>query len=327
MNGVNITLRDAAAMLAEKDNILILCHIRPDGDTLGSGYGLKYALEALGKKAKVLCGDGIPSRLTFIGEAEQLEEGEDFEFVCAVDAAETHMLGVYGEKYADRIDLKIDHHPTGALYAKANHIDGTASATGELIYRITEYLEEITGQKCLTPKGASALYAAVTSDTGCFRYSNTTSDTMRIAGALIDGGADNFGVCFKLFSLKSRSELNAQKCMLDRIEFHQDGRLATALFTNSDKESYGVTDEDFGGLVSDMREIEGVELAITIRQDSKEPSKFKVSMRSSENVNSSDLCAIFGGGGHARAAGCSVSASSPEDAERIILKGVIPYFS
>ena len=326
MSNVNITLKEAAKILAEKDNILILCHIRPDGDTLGSGYGLKYALEALGKRVKVLCGDNIPGRLAFIGEQEQPIENESFDLICAVDTAETHMLGVYGEKYSDGIDLKIDHHPTGTPYGKCNHIDGSVAAAGELIYKVIGFLEELTGQKCLTPKAASALYAAITSDTGCFRYSNVTSDTMRVAGALIDAGADNFDVCFRLFSLKTRNELNAEKCMHDRLKFHCDGRIVTALFTNADKESYGVTDEDFGGIVSDMREIEGVELAVTIRQETVDASKFRVSMRSGETVNSSELCALFGGGGHARAAGCSVIASTPNEAERAILERVTVAF-
>lgn len=322
MSGEIVTLKQAAGILAEKDNILILCHIRPDGDTLGSGYGLKFALEALGKRAKVLCDDNIPARLSFIGEKEESGEDENFDLVCAVDAAETHMLGVYGEKYADRIDLKIDHHPSGFPYGKFNHIDGSAGATGELIYKVITHLEELTAQKCLVEKAATALYAAVASDTGCFRYSNVTSDTMRIAGALMDAGADQFNVCFRLFSLKTHSELNAKRCMLSRLEYHFGGKLAFALFTNADKEEYGITDEDFGGLVSDMREIEGVELAITARQDTKEPTKFKVSMRSGETVNSSDLCALFGGGGHARAAGCAVLANSPKEAKQAILEKI-----
>ncbi len=181
MNGVNITLKDAAAMLAEKQNILILCHIRPDGDTLGSGYGLKNALEALGKKATVLCGDKIPKRLEFITSCQELSENEEYDLICAVDAAETHMLGVYGEKYAEKIDLKIDHHPSGFPYGKFNHIDGSAGATGELIYKVISFLEELTGQKCLVPASATALYAAITSDTGCFQYSNVTSETLRIS--------------------------------------------------------------------------------------------------------------------------------------------------
>lgn len=319
MSNVNVTLKEAAKILAEKDNILILCHIRPDGDTLGSGYGLKYALEALGKRAKVLCDDNIPGRLAFIGEQEQQLENESFDLICAVDAAELHMLGIYGEKYGDRIDLKIDHHPSGFPYGRFNHIDGSASATGELIYRVIAFLEELTDKKCLTPASATALYSAITSDTGCFRYSNVTSDTMRIAGELIDAGADSFNVCFRLFSLKTRSELNAEKCMHDRIKFHFDDKVATAVFTNSDKKEYGISDEDFGGLVSDMREIEGVALAITIRQDNTDETKFKVSMRSDETINSSELCALFGGGGHARAAGCAVSANSPNEAEQAIL--------
>ena len=322
MIGTNVTLKEAAKILAEKNNILILCHIRPDGDTLGSGYGLKYALEALGKKATVLCDDNIPARLAFIGERDEPSENENFDLICAVDAAETHMLGEYGERYAERIDIKIDHHPSGKPYGKANHIDGSAGAAGELIYKVITHLEDLTAQKCLVEKAATALYAAIASDTGCFRYSNVTPDTMRIAGALMDAGADQFDVCFRLFSLKTKSELNAQRCMLDRLEYRLDGRLAFALFTNADKEEYGITDEDFGGLVSDMREIEGVELAITARQDSKEPTKFKVSMRSGETVNSSDLCALFGGGGHARAAGCAVIADSPEEAKQAILEKI-----
>ena len=269
-----------------------------------------------------MCGDKIPKRLEFITSAQEPTENEEYDLVCAVDAAETHMLGVYGEKYADKIGLKIDHHPTGSLYGRSNHIDGSASATGELIFKVIKFLEEVTGNKCLTPEAATALYAAITSDTGCFQYSNVTSDTLRISADLIDAGADKFGVCYRLFALKTMSEINAQRCMLSRMKFYCGGKLCFALFTNEDKAEYGIIDEDFGGLVSAMREIEGVDLAITARQDSSEPTKFKVSMRSSENVNASDLCALFGGGGHARAAGCAVTAASPKEAEQAILEKI-----
>ena len=340
---MNCTLERAAKLLCEKDDFIFLCHVRPDGDTVGSAYALKYALEAVGKTAEVLCADVIPQRLRFVTELQpDTDEGTGGKFVsakgknvqvvtenavkkpfvCAIDVAETHLLGENKESFGENIGLKIDHHGAGAEYAKYNYIDSRSAACGEIIYKIVRRLEEMRGG-VMDKRVCTALYTAISSDTGCFKYSNVTSSTMRIAAELIDGGADNYDINHRLFELKTKAEMEARRYMLNNTEYYADGRLAFLSITNAFREESGASDDDIGGLVSEMREIEGVEVAINLKQDMKDPKKFKISMRSGLNVNVSELCKMFGGGGHTRAAGGAIVADSPELAKAEVLSKVL----
>ena len=322
---MNCTLEKAAKLLLESNDFIFLCHKSPDGDTLGSAYALKYALEAVGKRAEVLCADEIPERLKFITELSESGRTRDPErepLVCAIDVAEPHMLGKYAEVYAGRIGLKIDHHPNGSEYAAYNYIDGRAAACAEIIYKILCRLSEMRG--CVINEGVcTALYTALSSDTGCFRYSNVTANTMRIGAELIEGGADNYGVNHRLFELKTRAEIRARGMMINETEYHLDGRLAFLLISQAFRAESGGSDDDIGGLVSEMREVEGVELAITLKQDMQDETKFKISMRSGLGIKANELCAMFGGGGHDRAAGGAIVAFSPEAAKKEVLSRVI----
>ena len=324
---MNCTFEKVAKLICEKNDVVLLCHARPDGDTLGSAYALKYALMAAGKRVKVECADEIPKRLAFITELSQEDRtrGAEFDknsaFVCAIDVAESHLLGALEGVYSS-IDLKIDHHPSGSEYAKYNYIDGKAAACGEIIFKLIRRLAEMRGAK-FSEAVCTALYTAICSDTGCFRYSNTSADTLRIAAELIDGGADAYAVNSRLFETKSRAEIEARKYMLNNTEYYADGRVAILVITNEFRRESGADDEEIGGLVSEMREIEGVDLAITLKQDKNDEIKFKISMRSSLNVSASDMCAMFGGGGHERAAGGSLCALTPMAAKKEIIEKVL----
>lgn len=325
---MNCTLEKAASLFRDRENILILSHIRPDGDTLGSAYALKYALCNMGKKAEVVCADEIPKRLMFLAQlgsddvTRNCENSEQTPFVCAIDVAELHLLGENRERFSDRIDLKLDHHPNGAEYATYNYIDGKAAACGEIIFRLIRRMEEMQLAK-LTPAVSTCLYTAIASDTGCFKYSNVTSDTMYIAAELIENGAASYDVCHRLFEVKGRTEIEARKFMYNNSEFYADGRVAVLAITNEFREKSGASDDDIGFLVSELREIEGVELAITIKPDTREAQKFKISMRSGLEISASALCAMFGGGGHERAAGGSICAPDILSAKRTVLDAVL----
>lgn len=321
---MNCTLEKAAKLLCDKNEIVLLCHARPDGDTLGSAYALKYALEANGKSVTVKCADEIPKRLAFITELCDSDRTQNSEkpLICTIDVAETHLLGALSEEYADNVVLKIDHHPNGSEFAKYNYIDGKAAACGEIVFKLIIRMVEMGGAK-VTPNVATALFAALSSDTGCFRYSNVTSDTMRMAAELIDFGADAYGVNTKLFETKTAAQIAAQKYMLNNTEFYANGRVAILVLTNEFRNESGADDEEIGSLVSEMRQIEGVDLAITLKQDKNDEIKFKISMRSSLKVSASQMCAMFGGGGHERAAGGAVCALTPQAAKKEVLEKVL----
>ena len=322
----NITLSAAASLIAEKRKILIITHGHPDGDTLGSAYGLKRAIEKY-CDARVICVDPIPNRLKFLtdGETDLREERlEDFspEFIMAVDVAETHLMGVYGTNYAGAIDLKIDHHVNGSEYARYNYIEGDTAACGERVYKLVRELEAINSAT-LTPGSASALYAAISSDTGSFKYTNTTPSTMRIAADLMEAGADTETINQRLYESKSANEVIATKLALNGMNICRQGTMTVFSITNKLKEESGLSDEDFGDVINLLREIDGVELAVTLRQLTDKPEKFKISMRSSGDIKANELCAMFDGGGHVKAAGGMIISDSPENAEYTVIHRVL----
>lgn len=322
----NITLSAVASLIAEKRKILIITHGHPDGDTLGSAYGLKRAI-AKYCDARVICIDTVPDRLKFITDGEtdlHIERLEDFspELVMAVDVAETHLMGAYGETFAGAIDLKIDHHVNGSEYARYNYIEGDTAACGEIVYKLIRELEAINCA-VLTPESASALYAAVSSDTGSFKYTNTTPDTMRTAAALMEAGADTEDINRRLYESKSKGEITAMKLALNGMKLYREDSVAVFSMTNKLKEESGLTDDDFGDVINILREIEGVDLAVTLRQLKDKPEKFKISMRSSGDIKANELCAMFDGGGHVKAAGGMIIADSPESAEDMVIRRIL----
>lgn len=322
----NISLSGAASLIAEKSKLLIITHIRPDGDTLGSAYGLLRALEGF-CEAHVICAQQIPKRLAFItgGELDlKAERLGDFtpELVVALDAAELELMGEYGASYAGVIDLKIDHHPSGSHYARYNYINGSAAATAELIYALIKELETIGAGK-LTPPAAAALYAALASDTGGLRYSNVTPHTLRVGAELMEAGAPAAEINEQLFERRSTAETVALGLALRDMTMYRGGTVAVFTATDGMRRSNGLRDDDLGDVINHLRMIDGVELAITLRQLEDEPQRYRVSMRSRASVYADRLCALLGGGGHARAAGGWVTAETPEQAEQKVISTVL----
>ncbi len=311
----NISLAGIASALASAKNVLILTHERPDGDTVGCAFALKYAYSDGDRRVEVACCDAVRTTLTFITGSEALPVPDGFEpdLVCAVDAASTGMLGSLYEKYSARIGIKIDHHRTSEPYARFNYVDDGAAACGEIIYRMLAEAGRLTAPVC------GALYAAVASDTGCFRFGNTTADSLRIAAALIDGGADHRYINRMLFERRTAGEIAAQKLALSGLRYRAGGRIAVIGFTNDMKREFGFTEDDVSPLHNLPREIIGVEIGITVRQSEADPGEYRISLRSSGETDCSAVCAVFGGGGHRGAAGCQVRASSLDEAEDAVV--------
>ena len=301
--------------IIKSENIVIITHIRPDGDTIGSAYALKYAIQNrfADKTVTVLCGEEIKDRLRFIfGDDTPLITADEngYDLVIAVDTAEPVLMG---ENSKFTVDIKIDHHPNGSCYAGINLIDDKASACGEIIYDICTRLGSITADI------AMPLYAAICSDTGNFRFRNVTARTHRITAELIDTGIDHAEISNKLYGTKTQKELIAQRLVLNSLRYYLDGKVAVTLITNEMKLQSGINDDDLGEINSITLDIEGVDLGITIKQFDTEPGKYRVSMRSSVNADASAICGKLGGGGHVRASGALVKADDPESALKRIV--------
>lgn len=313
----NVTLEEIAETLKSGDSFLLLCHRHPDGDTLGSALALKRSLEYLGKKADVACADypAANNEFLFYDNEELLyDAGDDCSAVIAVDVAEKSLLGDLGEIYGDKVDIKIDHHETGEDYAKRNYTDAQAAACGEIIYRLTVMLG-IPADVIAEP-----IYAAISSDTGGFRYSNTTSATHRIAAEMLEAGADNTFIDHMLYENRTQGEIRALTAAYSSMRYYLDGKVAVVTITNEDKQRMNLREEDMGGISSITREIAGVVVGITLRQDKKDYSKFRMSVRSEPGFPANELCAMFGGGGHPCAAGAEVAAPNGKTAVAVVLK-------
>ena len=303
-------LESVAKTLLSKDKILILTHRSPDGDTIGSGYALAMALRKLGKNVKVDCTDPFPEKYSyFTDKLGKLEFDE--EFVVSVDIADTKLLGEKLSDYADKIDLCIDHHGSNTKYAKEYYVEASAAAAAQVIAKLIR-LMNVEFDKDI----ANAIYTGITTDTGCFRYTNVTAETHRIAADMIDCGAESRMINRLMFETKSRSRLEIERRVMDSIQFYLDGRCAIAYATIDMMKESGAVDNDMEGVSSLPRQIEGVMAGITLRE--KNNGKFKVSVRTTDELDASAICANFGGGGHKAAAGCMITGTLNEAIEQII---------
>ncbi len=299
---------------------VILFHARPDGDAVGSAIALRLLLEEMGMSACCLCADEVPRRLHFLTQGVQASfdeaalpaaSREKNCVVISVDTASPAQMGALAEAWQARVSLMIDHHGTGEPYAPAL-IDPTASATGELIYAVGRELQARGRIREMPLKSLTALYAAISSDTGSFRYSNVTAQTFAIASALREAGVDTAAISHALFECKPLTQLRAEHIGFAAMQTWHGGRVAVIPFTYQMKQENGVRDEDMETLVDMGRAIEGVEIVLSVRQPTAE-GRYRVSTRSSGAFCVAPLCARFGGGGHAKAAGCTIPANSMDE--------------
>ncbi len=321
-----LALDEAAELLTVKNNYLILFHVHPDGDATGSAFALRSFLVSLGKRAFCVSADEVPDRLRFISEDAQESVAtdalpEDFvpEIVVSVDTASPAQLGSLYELYRDKIDLMIDHHGKGTAYAD-NYILPDASSCGEVLYSLIERCAELLNAK-IPQRTNELIYTAVSSDTGCFRYSNVSPATHDLAARLIDSGVKSADINHKLFGIKTLKQMQVEHAGFERMNFHLDGKVAIITFPYDLKKQYGAEDEHLETLIDVARCVKGVQVAAVIKQFSEE-NRFRVSMRSSCDFDVSEICALYGGGGHERAAGCTISSDSILSAEMALVLAV-----
>lgn len=290
--------KEAAEELLCHDNIVILTHQNPDGDTLGSGFALYYALTGLGKTATLRCADPLPNRFSYLYPDYQ-EKSIPEQYIVAVDVADLVLLGSLKEEYEDRINLCIDHHPSNSEYAEKLCLHVKSAATCELLFQI---LEEM--QINIDTRMADCLYTGLATDCGCFKYSNTTAHTHLVAAKLLNLGANLNFINEYLFDTKSKARLVAEQKVLQNMEYYLEDKVALTVITKEIIEQTGVDENELDGVSAIPRSIEGVEIGVTIRE--KSDNIYKISVRTGQKANASKICSAFSGGGHARAAGCMI---------------------
>ena len=308
-----ITLDEAAKLLLSWNNIEILTHQSPDGDTLGSGYALACALKAKGKNVRVITCEEIVGNFAFLKDGLKTEEDFVCEKVVSVDVATPSLLGVNREKYENIIDLCLDHHVTNDMEATYKYVDSESAAAGEIVLKLIDALGVEIDKHI-----ANCLYTAIATDTGCFKYSNTTGDTLRAAARLLDLGCDSQMINYTFFELTTRKRVELEKYIYDTMEFCCGGKCAVIYITCDIVNKLQLTDDDMGGIESIPRRIEGVRLGLTIKE--KAENLCKISARTNGDVSANEFCKNFGGGGHAAAAGCAINENIQKVREMIISK-------
>ena len=302
-----MTRNDCAAWMLAHDNYCILTHARPDGDTIGSATALCLILRQLGKTAHVLDNTQASPFLKRWLPGLTVAAPEDGDLLVSVDVASPHLFPEEHRQYLDRIALRIDHHATATPFTPLELVDASFAATGEIIY---DLLVELGAE--MTRDIAWRLYIAITTDTGCFRYSNTTAHTYRVAAACADTGADLYPITQELFDTTSISELKLQNWVVENARFLCNGQAAVCGIPQKMEES--VSREDLEGISGFLRSIEGVRMAATLREIE---GGCKVSVRAVPGLDAGAVCARFGGGGHKGAGGANMQMPLEEAVELV----------
>ena len=310
MNG-RLTVQEAAARLRQMNNVLLLTHVRPDGDTIGSAAALCQALRDMGKTAYLLYNPEITDTYAPYAEPYWASEGFVPEHIVSADIAALNLLPDNAAAYASRVELTIDHHGSQAFFAAETCLDADAAACGEIIYRV---IRELTA---VTPAIALLLYVAISTDTGCFVYANTTADTHRIAAELLETGIDVGPVNKVLFRTKSKTRLAMEARMVADMELYDGDRVVVMSIPLSLRQELHATEADIEELSSLAALVEGTDCGITLRE--LKPGRVKLSLRTGPRVDACAVCQRLGGGGHTAAAGATVDGTL-EDAKALILK-------
>ena len=298
-----MTISEAAQFLQSQDHFAIVTHRRPDGDTIGSAALLCHGLRQLGKTAHVLQNPEITQKYAALVENLTKPEAESCDIVIAVDVAAENMIMSGAEGLP--IALRIDHHRTGSSFSAWELVDPVAAACGQIVYDLLMQMQVV-----LDAPMATALYTAISTDTGCFRFANTQSHTLEVAARCAEVISDLYSLNQKLFGTVSLARLRLQGYLIDNALFLLDGKAVICPLPLSVEKQLGITEDDTENLSGFPRSIEGVQLAATLRET--ETGEIKMSVRAAPGYDAGSICAKFGGGGHRGAAGATVKMTMNE---------------
>ena len=315
---MRIDIPYAAELLRSHDRIEILCHHAPDGDTIGCGFALCRVLQQMGKQAFITVDDVIPACFDYLFPAVEKQAFEP-EYVVAVDVATIDMLGSEEQvaKYRGRIDLCIDHHATNTDYAKYTLVETEPEAAAaaetllQVFYAMGAPIDALT---------ADCIYTGIATDTGCFRYTNTTSRTFRIAADLLDRGAQLELINKRNFDTRTKTYSALEALALNTLSTHFDGKCAMLEITQEMYRLSGSDESESHPLKALPRQVEGALVGVTLKEE--KDGTFRASVRTNSPVDACNICKRFGGGGHKRASGCDVPGKTIDEARANILESI-----
>lgn len=308
-----MTIQEAAEFLCAHDNYLILTHRRPDGDTIGCAAALCTVLRQMGKTAGVLYNRETTEHFAPYIEEFWVADDFDYETVVSVDLAALNLFPDNAEQFKTRVDLAIDHHPSYERFGKHDCVHPECAACGEVIYELAARLGQLTAAVALP------LYVAVSTDTGCFVYSNVTANTHRVAAALMETGIDYKAANKLHFRTKSKKRLALEGELMRTMEFYDENRVVVVTLPMELQRRLALTEADMEDISALGGVVEGTDCSITMKET--KDGVWKISVRTGARVNATKACAALGGGGHRAASGC-VYHGSLADAKAAILAAV-----
>ena len=300
-----LTRSETAQFLSQRDHFLILTHRRPDGDTVGSAAALCRILRRLGKDAHILHNPELPPRFSWLVEGLTVESVSDGVCIVSTDVASPGMLPKSFLPLQDKVQLRIDHHGSSTSFTEVELVEPDSASCAEILYDLGM---ELLGD--MDKATAEAVYVGTSTDTGCFRYANTTAHTFRVAAECAAAGAEIFRLNQELFETNNLSKLRLQAWMTEHLQLFDEGRLAICAIPRSVEAELGVTEEDVDNISSFPRTVRGVCMAATLRET--EEGGVKLSVRAVPGWDAAKVCEHFGGGGHKGAAGASTTKSLAE---------------
>ena len=312
-----MTLDNVLEEINKAEKIVILTHETPDGDAMGSSLAVMHAIKLLGKHADVIIPE-YSNCFSFLPGIENIKSESDiqrYDLAIALDCADNKILNG-NEKYFEIAKRKIviDHHSSNKMYGDINFVNPVAPACCEILIGMFDYF----GIE-LTKEIGTCIITGIITDTGGFDY-NTNAETFDFAAMLLRKGINISEVYRRVLKTKTRPNFELRKLAENRLEFLENGKVTFSYITLEDEKNVNAKTGDHEGLVENGRDIEGVEVSIFLHEKEGKPNGFKVSLRSTEYVNVSDVCLMFGGGGHARAAGAFVNGTIEQIKEKLMVE-------
>lgn len=310
-----MTLDNIKEEIIKAETIVVLTHESPDGDAVSSSLSVKLAIEKLGKKVDVIIPE-YSKDFEFLPKADEIKKEssiKQYDLAISVDCSDLKRLEG-SETYFEtaKRTIQIDHHSVNKMFADINYVDPVAPACCQILIGMFEYFEIEIDKEIGT-----CILTGIITDTGGFQYSGVTPETLEFAAEILRKGVNISRICQKVLRNKSKANCELTKMLYDRMEFFNEGKVVVSYITLEDMKNVNAQMGDDEGLVEIERDIEGVEVAVLLKE--KEGANgYKASLRSKENVNVSNVCLLLGGGGHPRAAGCFVPGNLKEVKEKVI---------
>ena len=308
-----MTLDNILKEIKKAKKIVILTHENPDGDAVGSCLAMYMALVKMGKEPDLIIPE-LPRVFRFLPNADKIKtEGseEPYDLAISLDSATIKMLNGWSNYFETaKVKVVIDHHGTNTMYGDYNYINPDSPAAAQILIHLIEYFDVQIDKEIGT-----CLLTGIITDTGGFQYQSTTPETFEFASFLLKKGVNVSDIYKRVLNTKSRANFELRKKAIDRMEFFTDGKIALTYITKQDMIDANAENGDHEGIVEEGRAIEGVEVSIFLRETDK---GYRASLRSNNYVNVSDVCIMFGGGGHLHAAGCTIAQTLEQVKEKIV---------